>query len=125
MSEKVVFQQEPNGYSPIQVDAYFELLLGNYEELLAHYQQQQAELEQLKQELAQKDATPSTPDYAEEALELLTETTQVITNARSQARNKITAFVDQVSLHTRRLDDALQVMKDEIDRMYGFVDKQL
>jgi len=136
MAEKITFQREVDGYSIHEVDAYVELLLKSYEELLAHYQEQETNLESLEQEIANKgessglpdlgkDPSYSPADYSQEALELLHETTKIVSHARAQARVRITALVDQASLHTRRLEDALQVMKDELDKMYAFIDEQL
>jgi cell division septum initiation protein DivIVA len=123
MSDKVEFQIQPEGYSPLEVDTYVALLLDNYEELLGHYLAGQEEVDRLTAQLNEKNNVFS-KEYHEEALELLNETTKVVTRSRKKARSKITAMIDQTSLHARRMEDSLQVMKDELDKMYVSVDNQ-
>ena len=134
MAEKIAFQIQPEGYAPLEVDAFVDLLLENYEELLAHYQSQQAELEEISAQLAKKaDATPVQPvepapsakDQSEEAVELLQETAKVVSETKKQTRAKITALIDQAALHAYRLDDAAKNMKEELDKMYTILEDQL
>ncbi|MCL2491973.1 MAG: DivIVA domain-containing protein [Coriobacteriia bacterium] len=132
MTEKIAFQIQSEGYSPLEVDAFVNLLIENYEELLTHYQTQQAELTQVTGELAQINKeldeyreAPSAAEHNAEALELLNEATKVVAETKKQARTKITALIDQASLHAYRLEDTTKSMKDELDKMYSVLEDQL
>jgi len=126
MTEKIAFNLEPNGYSPAEVNAYIGLLLENYEELLGHYETRVMEIEALTKELDELKSTPpvSSEPHAE-ALELLSEATKVATQTRVQAKTRITALVDQTAIHAHRLEDALKIMKDDLDKMYSVLDDNL
>jgi len=141
MSDKVTFQTQDGGYAPSEVDAFVELILENYEELLAHYQTQSDELEKINAKLAATDKklkeakthevkapvgpAPVEPDHNAQALEMLNETSKVVAASKAQARAKITALIDQASLHAYRLEDAAKNMKAELEKMYAALDEQL
>ena len=142
MADKVAFEREANGYSVAQVDAYISTIVSHYDELLKHYEALQVELDEAKkaleasleanvQEELARAATPApTPapvqgDHTAEALELLNETTQVITGVRREARSKMVGLVDQTSGHVRRLEETLVILKEEIARTYQTIEEKL
>jgi len=141
MADKVAFEREANGYSVAQVDAYVSTIVSHYDELLKHYEALQTELEESKKSLAaaleanvaeeQAAAAPAPApvsvqgDHTAEALELLNETTQVITGVRREARSKMVGLVDQTSGHVRRLEETLAILKDEIARTYQTIEEKL
>lgn len=132
MAEKITFQTQEDGYAPAEVDAFVDLILENYEELLAHFQTLQTEheattsqLAKVSEKVAEQAQTPPSPDVHAEAVEMLAETSKVVSASRAQARAKITALIDQAALHAYRLEDSAKNMKDELDKMYAALDEQL
>ncbi|MCL2025073.1 MAG: DivIVA domain-containing protein [Coriobacteriia bacterium] len=132
MAGKVAFEREANGYAVAQVDAYIDTLMSHYDELLKHYEALQAEVEQAKTaatsgatSATDASTTPTQSDYTAEALELLNETTQVVTGVRKEARAKMVGLIDQTSGHVRRLEDTLQELKDELAHTYQTIEEKL
>ena len=141
MAEKVAFEREANGYSVAQVDAYVDTIVSHYDELLNHYEALQAELEETKLALeaaqsqgggvAQDEFSLAEPlvsvqgDHTAEALELLNETTQVITGVRREARSKMVGLVDQTSGHVRRIEETVAALKEELSRTYQTIEEKL